>query len=57
MQEFDPSHVQKLRICLKEREQFDNLFKDIDLNLKTPVLMKIMEESIDENGSIEKPLR
>ena len=61
MQEFDPILVQKLEFCLNDREQFKTMFKDIDLNMqirgKYPVLMEILEESIDQNYRIETPLK
>ena len=57
MQEFDSILVQKIEFCLNDRGQFKTMFKDIDLNMqirgKYPVLMEILEESIDENYSIE----
>ena len=63
MQEFDQTLIEKFELFLKGDQKCNFLsgITNIDMNIevrkKYPVLMKILEASVDQDGTIGKPLR
>ena len=63
MQEFDQPLIEKFELFLKGDQKCNFLsgITNIDMNIevrkKYPVLMKILEASVDQDGTIAKPLR
>ena len=63
MQEFDQPLIEKIKLFLNGDQKFNFLsgITNIDMNIqvrkKYPVLMKILESSVGQDGTIAKPLR
>ena len=63
MQEFDQPLIEKIEIFLKGDKKYNFLsgITNIDMNIevrkKYPVLMKILEASVDQDGTLAKPMR
>ena len=63
MKEFDQPLIEKIKLFLNGDQKFNFLsgITNIDMNIqvrkKYPVLMKILESSVGQDGTIAKPLR
>ena len=63
MQEFDQPLIEKIEIFLKGDKKYNFLsgITNIDMNIevrkKYPVLMKILEASVDQDGTLAKSMR
>ena len=63
MQEFDEDLIHKIQLFLEGDEKYnflsgmENLQLQIDVRRKYPILMKILEASVDPDGNLKKPIR
>ena len=59
MQEFDKPLIEKIELFLKgdQKSGITNKDMNIEVRKKYPVLMKILEASVEQDGTIAKPLR
>ena len=59
MQEFDKPLIEKIELFLKgdQKSGITNIDMNIEVRKKYPVLMKILEASVEQDGTIAKPLR